>query len=173
MSYYPSQTGQHPATPGTYPYSAYHPAAPGLYSHPQTPGAYPYQASGAYPATAVTGYGTTAWPYSYSYYQQHHPAITAPRPSVTMQPTATPQTPSTTPSTTGPQRTTFSAYTPLYTRESVAAAATGGAGTRGYRKQSNLKGVFTKECMSILACIRTVFHLPLIHSTKLNVWIWG
>lgn len=131
MSYYSSQTGQH--TPGTYPYSAYHPSA-----YSQTPGAYPYQTAGGYPAA---GYGAT-WPYSYSYYQ--------PRPSVGSAPSSVPaigQAQGSTSTTPAPQRTSFNAYTPSYARESVAAAATGGAtGRGGYKKQSHFKGLFAKEC---------------------------
>ncbi|KAI0054103.1 TFIID-18kDa-domain-containing protein [Auriscalpium vulgare] len=142
MSYYPSQTGQHPATPGAYPYGAYQP-------FPQTPGAYPYQA-GAYPATAVTGYGTTAWPYSYYNYQaaQHAHAATA-RPSITTQ-LSTTQVAGQSQASASTPRPTFTAYTPVYPRETVAAAATGGATGRAYRKQSNFKGLFTKELRSLM-----------------------
>ncbi|SRR6266404_6355251 len=133
MAYYPSQSGQLPAASGAYPYNTY------SYTHPQTTGAYPYTA-GAYPGTAVTGYGA-AWPYSYSYYQ-HQPASSLPKP-------ATVQSASTAPTATvptGTQRaTTFTAYNPIYPRETAATAVTSGTSTRGYKKQSNLKGLFTKE----------------------------
>lgn len=138
MPYY-TQTSQPPATPGTYPYGAYHPGTPGLYT--QTPGTYSYSAAGAYPATAITGYGATAWPYSYSYYQQHVPV--PPRPSVAT-PSAAAQTQTTVPAAT--HRTTFSVYQPAYPRESFSSASLGSSTSRGYRKQSNVKGLFTKEC---------------------------
>lgn len=130
MAYYTSQTGQHPAASGAYPYSTY--------SYPQTPGAYPYTA-GAYPGTAVTGYGA-AWPYSYSYYQ-HQPTSSLPKP-VAAQPTVTAGTSTLTPNT---QRTTFTAYNPTYSRDNSGTSVAGGPSSRAYKKQSNLKGLFTKE----------------------------
>ncbi|EIM90045.1 TFIID-domain-containing protein [Stereum hirsutum FP-91666 SS1] len=159
MSYYPSQTGQHPQTPGAYPYGAYH--------YPATPGAYPYQTGSAYPTTAVTGYGTTAWPYAYNhhYYQQHAAAqahaaaqrsaaaasastATAPASSQNQQQTQQAVVPTVAP----PTRTTFSAYTPTtYQRESVTAAAYGGATGRGSKKQgSTFKGLFNKELRNLM-----------------------
>jgi transcription initiation factor TFIID subunit 13 len=132
MSYYSSQAGQHPTTSGAYPYSTY------SYPHPQTPGAYPY-ATGAYPGTAVTGYGA-AWPYSYSYYQ-HQPTSSLSKPA-TVQATATTAT-ATVPTST--QRTTFTAYNPTYSRDNAGAGAANGPSSRGYKKQSNFKGLFTKE----------------------------
>jgi len=133
MAYYTSQTGQHPTASGAYPYSTY------SYTHPQTPGAYPYT-TGAYPGTAVTGYGA-AWPYSYSYYQ-HQPTSSLPKPPAT-QPTTTSGT-TTLPTTA--QRTTFTAYNPTYTRDSTGTSSvTAGASSRAYKKQSNFKGLFTKE----------------------------
>jgi transcription initiation factor TFIID subunit 13 len=132
MAYYASQTGQHPAASGAYPYSTY------SYTHPQTPGAYPYT-TGAYPGTAVTGYGA-AWPYSYSYYQ-HQATSTLPKPVAT-QSTATAGT---TTLPTNAQRTTFTAYNPTYTRDSAGTGAAAGASSRAYKKQSNFKGLFTKE----------------------------
>ncbi|KAH9005278.1 TFIID-domain-containing protein [Lactarius hatsudake] len=136
MAYYPSQSGQLPATSGAYPYNTY------PYTHPQTTGAYPYTA-GAYPGTAVTGYGA-AWPYSYSYYQQ--PASSLPRPA-TAQTTATALT-TTVP--TGTQRTTFSTYNSVYPRETPGTAAPSGTSSRGYKKQSNFKGLFTKELRNLM-----------------------
>lgn len=184
MSYYPSQTGQHPQTPGAYPYSAYH--------YPATPGAYPYQTGSAYPTTAVTGYGTTAWPYAYNhhYYQQHaaaqaHAAAqrsaaaasasTATTPA-SSQPQQTQQ--ATVPTVAPPTRTTFSAYTPTtYQRESVTAAAYGGATGRGSKKQgSTFKGLFNKERTF---SHRHIFPTSLNFSTSTgsiskepNVWVW-
>ncbi|KAJ7723716.1 transcription initiation factor IID, 18kD subunit-domain-containing protein, partial [Mycena olivaceomarginata] len=50
-----------------------------------------------------------------------------------------------------PQRSsTFSSYTPSHLRESVAAAATGGATGRGARKQSSLRGSYTKELKNLM-----------------------
>ena len=140
MAYYTSQTGQHPAASGAYPYSTY------SYTHPQTPGAYPYT-TGAYPGTAVTGYGA-AWPYSYSYYQ-HQATSTLPKPVAT-QSTATAGT---TTLPTNAQRTTFTAYNPTYTRDSAGTGAAAGA-SRAYKKQSNFKGLFTKERVSNLVSSR-------------------
>ena len=141
MAYYPSQSGQHPAASGAYPYSTY--------SYPQTAGAYPYTA-GAYPGTAVTGYGA-AWPYSYSYYQPS--SLLKP---ATSQPTASAPT---TALPTGTQRTTFTAYNPVYPRETPATAAPSGTSSRGYKKQSNFKGLFTKErAFSVASWLSLVAH---------------
>jgi len=126
MAYYTSQTGQHPAASGAYPYSTY------SYTHPQTPGAYPYT-TGAYPGTAITGYGA-AWPYSYSYYQHQPSSLTKP---------AVSQSTATLPTTA--QRTTFTAYNPTYSRDSAGTGAASGTSARAYKKQSNFKGLFTKE----------------------------
>jgi transcription initiation factor TFIID subunit 13 len=131
MAYYTSQTG-HPTASGAYPYSTY------PYTHPQTAGAYPYT-TGAHPGTAVTGYGA-AWPYSYSYYQ-HHPTSALPKPATT-QPTATAGTAAL---PANAQRTTFTAYTPTYSRDSAGAGVAGGPSSRAYKKQSNFKGLFAKE----------------------------
>ena len=121
--------GQTATPPATYAYGTY------PYSHPQTPGAYTYPA-GAYQA-GVTGYG---WTYPYSYVPQHPQA---PRPQGVQTP-VTPYTPTATTPT--PQRTTtFTSYAPNYAKENVTSTAQTGAG-RGGRRQSNLKGLFTKEC---------------------------
>jgi transcription initiation factor TFIID subunit 13 len=123
-----------PPTSTTYPYGTYPPPRPGAYGHPPTPGAYPYQPTPY--QTGVTSYG---WPYAYNYVphlpQPAHPQrpggqtpapITAHTPSPAVPPTA-PSRPS-----------TFASYT----RESAAAVGAG----RGQRKQSTLRGLFTKEC---------------------------
>ena len=135
----PTQPPPPPTTP-SYPYGAYS-------YHPPTPGAYSY--AGAYQA-GVTSYG---WTYPYSYVPQlPQTAATAataaavsaytPRPA-----TSVTQTPSAT--TSMPQRApTFSSYTPNYARESVPSLNVGGG--RGGRRQSNLKGLFTKECEFVL-----------------------
>lgn len=161
MAYYPSQAGQHPAASGAYPYNTY------SYTHPQTTGAYPYTA-GAYPGTAVTGYGA-AWPYSYSYYQ-HPPASSLLKP-------ATSQSTSTAPTTAvpaGTQRTTFTAYNPVYPRETPAAAATSGTSSRGYKKQSNFKGLFTKErAFSAASQLSLIAHKEATRlSSQPYVWFW-
>ena len=127
MAYYTSQAGQHPAASGAYPYSTY------SYTHPQTPGAYPYT-TGAYPGTAITGYGA-AWPYSYSYYQ-HQPS--------SLSKSAVSQSTTTLP-TNAQRTTTFTAYNPTYSRDSAGTAVASGPSARAYKKQSNLKGLFTKE----------------------------
>ncbi|KZT26369.1 TFIID-18kDa-domain-containing protein, partial [Neolentinus lepideus HHB14362 ss-1] len=163
MSYphYPHPTGQH-----AYPYSPYHPGTPGAYTHPQTPGAYPtaaYQTPGAYP------YGS--WHYPYSYFPQQpgtYAANLGQRPPTAAQPTATQSTPAATattqtqPAVTAPRpvtaslparQTTFTSYTPASFRESgtVAAAGSGGAtSSRGLRRQSNLKGLFSKELRNLM-----------------------
>jgi transcription initiation factor TFIID subunit 13 len=139
MSYY-QQAGQH-AT-GTYPYNAY-PA--GAYSHT----VYPYPTTASYPNT----YGT--WQY-YNYYQQQQQLNASTRAGASTPTTAQPQsTASTTAtaaastSTATSQRYNYSTYpTTAYGRESVAAAATGGAtGRTSYKKQAHYRGLFTKERM--------------------------
>jgi len=127
MAYYTPQAGQHPAASGAYPYNTY------SYTHPQTPGAYPYT-TGAYPGTAITGYGA-AWPYSYSYYQ-HQPSSLS-KPAASQATTSLP--------TNAQRTTTFTAYNPTYSRDSAGTAVASGPSARAYKKQSNLKGLFTKE----------------------------
>ncbi len=159
MSYYPHGTGT------TYPYGTYHPQNPPPYAGVQTPGAYPtapYQT----PYTAVGGYGA-AWPYSYQYYSpQSHaqaPATAVARATTlnlaapTVTPTATP-TPATTAvapaATPAPvqRQATSSTYTfHASARETVAAAASGGAVPRNVRKQGAHRGLFTRECASYLS----------------------
>jgi len=129
----PPPAGQTATSPPTYAYGTY------PYSHPQTPGTYTYPA-GAYQA-GVTGYG---WTYPYSYVPQHPQA---PRPQGVQTPVI-PYTP--TPTTPTPQRTTtFTAYAPSYAKENVSSSAQTGAG-RGNRRQSNLKGLFTKELKNLM-----------------------
>ncbi|KAJ7235478.1 transcription initiation factor IID, 18kD subunit-domain-containing protein [Mycena haematopus] len=105
------------------------------------PGAYPYQ--------AAAPYQYANWKYAYNYSQQPQSATAQQsRPaSVTPTPTATART--STPNL--PQRSsTFSSYTQSHLRESVAAAATGGATGRGSRKQPNMRGLFTKELKTLM-----------------------
>jgi transcription initiation factor TFIID subunit 13 len=154
MAYYTSQTGQHPAASGAYPYSTY------SYTHPQTPGAYPYT-TGAYPGTAITGYGA-AWPYSYSYYQHQPSSLTKPAASQ-----STPTLPTTA------QRTTFTAYNPTYSRDSAGTGVASGTSARAYKKQSNLKGLFTKERTSDSASPGVAAHgSNLRFSSQPDVWLW-
>ncbi|KAG6851000.1 hypothetical protein H0H93_004487 [Arthromyces matolae] len=142
MSYahYTPPAGTHPPTSTTYPYGAYHPAA-----YQQTPGAYPYAPSYQ---TGVTSYG---WPYPYPWphpVQQTH----TPTPVVPQASTSAVAVPATTPHVAQtPIKSTmsFTPYTPSYMRESVAAAASGGATGRGSRKQS-YRGLFTKELKNIM-----------------------
>src|SRR5882757_4717926 len=127
----PPPAGQTATSSATYAYGTY------PYSHPQTPGTYTYPA-GAYQA-GVTGYG---WTYPYSYVPQH-PQVALPQTPRTqgVQAPVTPYTPAATPT---PQRTTnFSAYTPNYTKENASSSTQTQTG-RGGRRQSNLKGLFTK-----------------------------
>ncbi|GLB34928.1 putative transcription initiation factor IID, 18kD subunit [Lyophyllum shimeji] len=147
--HYTPPPGTHPPTSTTYPYGAYHPTPHAAYGHPQTSGAYSYQPS-AY-QTGVTGYG---WTYPYTY--MPHPAQPTHTPTPAHTPTpVTAHTPATTAATVTqapqpPRPPTLTSYTPSYTRESVAAAATGGATGRGPRKQSSVKGLFTKELKSLM-----------------------
>jgi len=148
MSYYP------PPHPGgsSYPYSTYHPPAQGAYgqtgSYPTTP----YQTT--YPPTAVTGYGAQ-WPY-YGYFPQQsaQTGTTTARPTVpamastsTAVPTSTPGAPP--PVRAAPATSTYT-FSTNYGRESVAAAATGGATGRGRGRQSTHKGLFTKELRNLM-----------------------
>lgn len=128
-----------PPTSTTYPYGTYPPPRLGAYSHPQIPGAYPYQPTGY--QTGVTSYG---WPYPYGYGVPHPPQPVHPQRPVAQTPA--PMTVHT-PSLASPHTATLprtSTFTP-YTRESAAAAASGGATGRGSRKQSTVKGLFAKE----------------------------
>ncbi|KAF8636679.1 hypothetical protein AX17_003485 [Amanita inopinata Kibby_2008] len=143
-----STAGAHaPPSSTTYPYSAYHPGVLSAYGHPQTPGAYPYQAAGAY-QTGVTSYG---WTYPYSYVPQHPQTAVHPQRPQSQTPTSSATHTAAPAAPPIPQRSsTFSSFTPSYLRDSVAAAATGGATGRGSRRQSNLKGLFTKELRSLM-----------------------
>ncbi|KAJ6496716.1 transcription initiation factor IID, 18kD subunit-domain-containing protein [Mycena vitilis] len=141
--YAPSGTQTPPAASNTYPYGAYPTAYPSHTPYAQTPGAYPYQAAGPYQYAA-------AWnmKYAYNYGQQPPPAAAQPRPAApTPAQAATARTSTPNP----PQRSsTFSAYTPSHLRESVAAAATGGATGRGSRKQPSVRGLFTRELKNLM-----------------------
>lgn len=139
----PPPTGTAPQTPQAYPYGAYHPSP---YGHPSAVGAYTYP-PGAYQA-GVTSYG---WTYPYNYVPQPHLQMPAAAAQVTTQhvqrPPITPVTHTPTVPAPVPQRAaTFTAYTPSYVRETVPSTHSGGRG--GGRRQSNLKGLFSKECES-------------------------
>jgi hypothetical protein len=122
-----------------YPYVPYHPPTAGAYGQTATAYPNPYQTGTSYP-TGVTGYGT--WPYQYNYIPQHPQSAQNSRPAA-VQGTSTTFTPTFSPAL--PPRTTFNSYTPSYLRE--VAASTAIATGRGPRKQqSNLKGLFAKEC---------------------------
>jgi transcription initiation factor TFIID subunit 13 len=139
MSYghYPPGSGGTPVTT-TYPYGTYPPPRIGAYGHPTFPGAYPYQPA-AY-QTGVTSYG---WPYPYNYVPHLAQPVHPQRPGAQTPASVTAHTPQhAVPSTTAPPRS--SAFT-SYTRDSAAAAASSVTG-RGSRKQSTVKGLFTKEC---------------------------
>ncbi|KII88466.1 hypothetical protein PLICRDRAFT_140722 [Plicaturopsis crispa FD-325 SS-3] len=150
------QPQQQQPTPSPYPY-AYHPQTPGAYGHPQAAGVYGHpQTPGAYGAytTAVSGYG--AWPYPYTYVpqQQQQPYTPRPVPSKPHTPAPVAATPAPAPTPVPQQQqpamqTRFSAYNPAQTRETVAAAGTGGATGRG-RKQANFKGLFNRELKSLM-----------------------
>lgn len=146
-TYPPPQPGQHTAT--TFPYGAYHPP-PGIYGHPQTPGTTPFPT--AYPnhyPTGVTGYGTWTG-YAYGYPGQQVQMQVPSRPLV--QTTTATAASASTPASTTPRTTTFTSYSPSYLKDSTAATGSGGAATRGPRKQANHKGLFTKECEFVNAC---------------------
>ncbi|KAJ7111587.1 transcription initiation factor IID, 18kD subunit-domain-containing protein [Mycena crocata] len=134
--YAPTSGTQTPPASAAYPYGAYQ-AYAGHTPYPQTPGsAYQYPAAGAYQ------YG---WNYSYNYGQPSQSAALPRAPAATPTPAARTSTPN------PPQRSsTFSTYTPSHLRESVAAAATGGATARGSRKQSTVRGLFTKELKNLM-----------------------
>ncbi|KAF9464730.1 transcription initiation factor IID, 18kD subunit-domain-containing protein [Collybia nuda] len=146
MSYthYTPSPGTHPPpTSTTYPYGT--PYAPhGAY--PQTPGAYPYQPQ-AYQA-GVTGYG---WPYPYATYMPHAQQIHPQRPATQIPTSSTTHVSTNSLPAPVPQRTTtFTSYTPSYMRENIGATSTGNIATRGSRKQSNIKGLFTKDLKSLM-----------------------
>lgn len=173
MSYtpYTPPAGGHPPTSTTYPYGAYHPT-----TYAQTPGAFPYQTP-TY-QTGVTSYG---WPYTYGYIQHPQAVMQRPASLVAPAPVATQNNTSTTTTTTtaapAPQRssTTFTTYTPSYMRDNTTNAMTGSFSTRGSRKQSNLKGLFTKECELARWCAHLVSKYATFNrgfrSEKLDVWL--
>lgn len=103
------------------------------------------------PPTGVAGYGQ--WPHTYSYTPGPQPQaqIQVVQPG-TARPlgvqTAGVQPMASTPTPGGaqtPKTTTFSSYSPYYTRESTSGPS-GGGGGRASRKQANFKGMFSKEC---------------------------
>ncbi|KAK0450908.1 transcription initiation factor IID, 18kD subunit-domain-containing protein [Armillaria borealis] len=95
------------------------------YAQP-TSATYPY---GAYAQTPYAYQSPAGYqPWSYHQYPYVHPA-----------PTPTP---------TVPRSTTFQPYTPSYARDNTASTSTGAG--RGSRKQSNMKGLFTKELKNLM-----------------------
>ena len=179
--YTPPATSGAPPTSTTYPYGAYQGAYAGAYSYQTNP----YH-------TGVTSYG---WPYFASFVQhpqtpqvQRAPTQQAPTPAAPSTTTAQAASSTTTTAATTtpavattstpvpPQRsTTFTAYTPAYLRDNAATTTSSGPVSRG-KRQSNLKGLFTKECQGFLRCstnglhrAKCVFRLA---SEKLDVWLW-
>jgi transcription initiation factor TFIID subunit 13 len=146
--YTPPTTAGAP-TSTTYPYGAYQ----GAYA-----GAYSYQANPYH--TGVTSY---AWPYPYAGYippqhpqtpqVQRTPAQTAtPAPATTPAPvTSTATTTAATVTPAPPQRsTTFTTYNPsVYVRDNTqTAASTSYTGSKS-KRQSNMRGLFAKECQNL------------------------
>ncbi|KAJ7866380.1 transcription initiation factor IID, 18kD subunit-domain-containing protein [Mycena olivaceomarginata] len=129
--YAPSGAQTPPPASAAYPArldAAGKPAYPPHTPYAQTPGTYPYQAAGPYQYTA--------WKLPLHNRDQRRSAPAASTRTSTPNP---------------PQRlSTFSSYTPSHLRESVAAAATGGATGRGARKQSSLRGSYTKELKNLM-----------------------
>ena len=136
-----------PYTP-TSPLAGQTPTSSATYTHGTYPYTYTYPA-GAYQA-GVTGYG---WTYPYSYVPQGAVPQT-PR----TQGVQTPVTPyATTP--TSQKTSTFTAYAPNYAKENVSSSTQTQTGTgRGGRRQSNLKGLFTKERKLNFIQARNVFY---------------
>ncbi|ESK97009.1 transcription initiation factor tfiid subunit 13 [Moniliophthora roreri MCA 2997] len=113
---------------------------------------YPYGAYTAYPYPQ-TGY---QWPYAYPYGVQTQTATT--RPTATTPTAATGTNPSTATVATAasstpvapaqiPRSTTFTSYTPSYVRDAGASVA---SGSKGNKKQSNIKGLFNKELRNLM-----------------------
>ncbi|KAK0228583.1 transcription initiation factor IID, 18kD subunit-domain-containing protein [Armillaria fumosa] len=111
-------------TSATYPYGAY----------AQTP--YAYQSPAGYQ------------PWSYHQYPYVHPGAQVVRPATQIQQQPQPQRPTPTSTPTVPRSTTFQPYTPTYARDNTASTSTGAG--RGSRKQSNMKGLFTKELKNLM-----------------------
>ena len=104
------------------------------------------QPTASYPYGAYTAYGYQTgyqWPYPYGY--SVTPQQTPARPPTTASPApvSTPAVASPAVQTQAPRPSTFTAYTPSYApRESAPSTSTGRSG----KKQSNIKGLFNKEC---------------------------
>lgn len=132
--------------------------------HPQT--AYPTLYSDQYAGQTYQ----QAW---YNYYQQQARAAAAAQQAGTSTGTAVPATTTvpqvttvapiqTAPATT----TTFSTYNPTFVRDSAATGSGSGTGGRGPRRQSQLKGLFSKECERIVDAFH-IAHLFLIYAPLL------
>ncbi|THH12027.1 hypothetical protein EW145_g262 [Phellinidium pouzarii] len=117
------------------------------YQHFQPPtSAYPQL---AYPQTTQEPYAAQGYHHAwYGYTFQQHPQ--APRPSAPIQQVAAIPTPTHVPAP-APTTTTFSTYNPTFVRDSGNSAAAGASsGTRGPRRQSQLKGLFAKELPKLM-----------------------
>ncbi|TEB36342.1 hypothetical protein FA13DRAFT_1727932 [Coprinellus micaceus] len=148
----PTTTGvPPPPTSTTYPYGAYQ----GAYA-----GAYSYQANPYH--TGVTSY---AWPYPYAGYIPPHPqtpqvsrapaqTTAAAAPTVTPAPVTSTAATATAPTVTPapPQRsTTFTTYNPsVYVRDNTQTATSSTYTGSKSKRQSNMRGLFTKECQDLL-----------------------
>ncbi|KAH8116976.1 transcription initiation factor IID, 18kD subunit-domain-containing protein [Phellopilus nigrolimitatus] len=121
---------------------------PNLYQHYPHPSSYPQL---AYPQTqepyAAQGY---AW-YGYSYPQQQQHAQQPRHVQPPVQHVAkVPTTPAPAPVSAAPTTTTFSSYNPTSTRDITSNAAGTSTGTRGPRRQSQMKGLFSKELPKLM-----------------------
>ena len=139
------------------------------YQHGQpTTGTYAYGSQQYYQTNGQYGYGAAyasnsqqyaAWQSYYSQYynaqaRQNGATGTVGATGSAAAGSSTPATSSTTAAASSTttsntaQRGSFSTYTPTYARETVAAAATGGAtGKAAGKKQAQYRGLFAKECM--------------------------
>ncbi|KAF6765227.1 transcription initiation factor IID, 18kD subunit-domain-containing protein, partial [Ephemerocybe angulata] len=130
-------------TPYTPPASAGAPPPP-TFNNGAYAGAYSYQ--NPY-HTGVTSYG---WPYPYAKHPAQTPAPAAP--ATAPAPVTAAVAPTTTATPAPPQRsTTFTTYTPTYVRDSapIQSSTTHHGGGKG-KRQSNMKGLFTKELKSLM-----------------------
>ncbi|KAF5365730.1 hypothetical protein D9758_003297 [Tetrapyrgos nigripes] len=113
-----------------------------------TPGTQPTTATYPYGAYSPYTYQTGAyqWPYTYAYGVQAQQTPVRPT-TATATTSATQPAQTTTPSASTAARptTTYTSYTP-YARDTSTSTTAG----RGSRKQSNLKGLFTKELRNLM-----------------------
>ncbi|KAI5123367.1 hypothetical protein M0805_001788 [Coniferiporia weirii] len=115
------------------------------YQHYQPPG------SAYYPPTSQEPYAAQGYHHAwYGYTFQQHPQA---RPSAPIQQVAPIPTPPAAPTPAPPPTTTatFSTYNPTFVREPASSTAAGtSTGTRGPRRQSQLKGLFAKELPKLM-----------------------